>query len=70
MDVLKFIGGCFGIAVLVAGISLLVSLVVRLVWNWIIPDVFGGPTVTVLQMWGILFLLGIIKSGLQVKSSN
>jgi hypothetical protein len=34
-------------------------------WNWLMPDIFNLPEITVLQAWGLSFL-----SGLLIKSTN
>ncbi len=37
-----------------------VGLIVMLLWNWLIPNIFGGPTVTFLQAIGLLILAKIL----------
>ena len=37
-----------------------VGLIVMLLWNWLIPDIFGGPAVTFLQAIGLLILAKIL----------
>lgn len=36
------------------------SLIVMSLWNWIIPDVFGGPAITMWQAIGLLVLSKIL----------
>ncbi len=31
-----------------------------LLWNWIVPDIFGLPTVSLIQAFGLLLLSGFI----------
>jgi len=41
-----------------------VSLVVMFLWNWLVPDLFSGPTITFLQAVGLLVLSKIFFSGM------
>lgn len=51
---------------IVAGIALLVfvaalmSLPVMLLWDWLMPTIFGLPEITWFQAWGLLFLCGLL----------
>ncbi len=47
------------------GLSALVGLVVMLLWNWIMPYLFGLPTVSFWMAWGILFLIGCLFNGMR-----
>lgn len=38
----------------------LMSLPVMLLWDWLMPTIFGLPTITWLQAWGLLFLSGLL----------
>lgn len=40
--------------------SLLISLPVMLLWDWLMPLLFGLPTITWLQSWGILVLSSML----------
>ncbi|MCK6617714.1 MAG: hypothetical protein L6Q51_08720 [Cyclobacteriaceae bacterium] len=61
-------------------ILLMVSLVVLAValfgwatmslWNWLIPDLFGGPAITYWQALGLLVLSKILFSGLGKGGGN
>jgi hypothetical protein len=54
------IGGVF----LAAALALLFGLVVMVLWNWIMPEVFGLPPLTYWQSWGIVLLAHILfKAG-------
>ena len=39
-----------------------VGTVTMLLWNWLVPDLFGGPSVTWLQAIGLLVLSQILLS--------
>ena len=34
--------------------------VVMLLWNWLVPDLFGGPLITFIQAAGLLLLIKIL----------
>jgi uncharacterized membrane protein len=42
----------------------LFGFVVMSLWNWLVPAVFGGPTVTYWQGFGLLILARILVGGL------
>jgi len=37
--------------------------IVQLLWNWLVPTLFGGPTVTLWQALGLLLLCRILFGG-------
>lgn len=41
----------------------LFSLGVMLLWNWLIPEIFSGPSITFVQALGILVLSKILFTG-------
>jgi hypothetical protein len=50
--------------VLAAGLALLFGLLVMVLWNWIMPEVFGVKPLTYWQSWGIVLLAHILfKAG-------
>ena len=61
--VLKFIVVVL-IAVLVFGTALMY------LWNWLVPDIFGGPELSLLQAIGLLILSKILFGGLGNKFSQ
>jgi hypothetical protein len=54
-----------GAVALVAVLNFLMGWVVALLWNWLMPAIFGLTTITYLQGVGLMFL-----SGMLFKSSN
>jgi hypothetical protein len=48
-----------GIIVLFA-VSALMSLPVMLLWDWLMPKIFGLPEINWFQAWGLLFLSGLL----------
>jgi magnesium-transporting ATPase (P-type) len=58
------IGMILGGIVLAAFLALLFGLLVMLLWNWIMPEVFGLKPLTYWQSWGIVLLAHILfKAG-------
>jgi hypothetical protein len=55
----KFLIG-IGFAILGIGLAFLFGWVVMLLWNWLMPDIFGLKRVTYWQAWGLLILCCIL----------
>jgi hypothetical protein len=51
--------------VVMAGVfALLFGVAVLLLWNWLMPDIFGLPEISYWQAWGIVLLAHILfKAG-------
>ena len=56
----KFIGLLFGGLLLILALVSLLGLAVMLLWNWLIPTVFGLPTISWLQACGLLVLCQLL----------
>jgi hypothetical protein len=41
----------------------LVGWLVMWLWNWLMPDIFGLPVITVCQAWGLLLLAHLLLGG-------
>ena len=66
METLQKIVGAIGLVIIiVAGIAVVMSLPVWLLWNWLMPAIFGLKQITWLQALGLLLL-----SGCLFRSSN
>lgn len=50
-------------------VALIIGLPVMLLWNWLVPDLFAGPTITFWQAVGIA-VLGSLLTGSSVKGSK
>ncbi len=57
-----FIGKCILFACLGIALAIGLSYVVMLLWNWLVPDLFGGPVVDVWKAAGLLILSKILFS--------
>ena len=52
-------------------VVLLLSWPFQLLWNWLMPTIFGLTKITILQAAGLLLLSGFIfKSNTQVKNNK
>ena len=47
------------IAVLI-GLSLIMALPTMLLWDWLMPTIFGLKEITLFQAWGLNFLCGLL----------
>jgi hypothetical protein len=63
---MRFVNVFEAIGVVLSGIVLLVlsaafmSLPVMLLWDWLMPALFGLGEITWFQAWGLMFLCGIL----------
>lgn len=57
--VIGILAAIAAVIMLAAG-CLITTLFVYLLWNWIVPDVFHGPTLTFFQAFGLNFLCGLL----------
>jgi hypothetical protein len=42
------------------GLSLIMALPTMLLWDWLMPELFGLKTITLFQAWGLNFLCGLL----------
>lgn len=59
------LGAFVALIVLAFLISLIAAWPVMILWNWLIPTLFGLSSITFWQSWGLLMLCGFL-----FKSSN
>jgi hypothetical protein len=61
-----------GILFAAGGIALLAlfGFFVMLLWNWLMPEIFGLKTLTYWQAWGLLVLSWILFKGINSGESN
>ncbi len=52
-----------GFGILGIGLLFLCGLVVMLLWNWLMPDIFGLKHLTYWQAWGLMILCHILFKG-------
>jgi len=56
MKALKITGFAVGGLILFAGVAVFVSWILSLLWNWLMPGIFGLPEITMLQAAGLFIL--------------
>jgi hypothetical protein len=49
-----------GGVILIAGLAFLFGFIVMLLWNWLMPEIFGLGTITYWQGWGLVILAHIL----------
>lgn len=52
----------------VVGISAFCAWIFMLLWNWIIPYLFGWPNISFWMAWGIMLLISILFGDIKIKS--
>ena len=52
-----------GFGILGIGLAFLCGWILMLLWNWLMPDIFGLKRVTYWQAWGLLILSHILFKG-------
>ena len=50
---------------LVIGISIFFAIPVWLLWNWLMPIIFGVTNVSLVQAWGLTLLCSLLFSRIQ-----
>ncbi len=65
----KILAG-IGFAILGIGMLALLGWVVMLLWNWLMPDIFGLKQLNYWQAWGLLLLSTILFKGLGSNNSG
>ncbi|MCZ6520931.1 MAG: hypothetical protein O6848_05500 [Bacteroidetes bacterium] len=50
------------VLMVIAG-TLIFSAIIMYLWNWLIPELFTGPTITMIQAIGLLILAKILFGG-------
>lgn len=52
------------------GVSILFAIPVWLLWNWLMPIIFGVTKVSLLQAWGLTFLCSLLFKSNSVSSDK
>jgi len=58
--IIKIIGMALVGLLIAMTMALLFGIVVKLLWNWLMPAIFGLTTITFWQAWGLLVLSHIL----------
>lgn len=64
---MKIVAAVLGIIVFALAIGLLWAFMLMVLWNWLIPSLFGGPVITVWQAWGLGILFSIVSGLVKVR---
>ncbi len=67
---LRYLGLLVWAVVLMVGVSLLASLPVWLLWNWLVPSVFGLRAISWMEALGLLVLVSILFRPISSSSSS
>lgn len=67
---LKFLGVFFGVIFLVLISSLIMALPTMLLWNWLMPILFGLTKITFWQALGINIFTGILFKSSNTQTNN
>jgi|GEM_PF-746199 len=59
-----------GFGILGIGLAFLFGWIVMLLWNWLMPDIFGLKRVTYWQAWGLFILCSILFKGFGSNNSG
>jgi hypothetical protein len=58
-------------AILVAGVlSIAMAFPVKWLWNWLCPEIFGLPVISVLQAWGLTMLSSLLLKPYSAKTEK
>ncbi len=62
-----FVGGLF-VFLVAGGIN---AYIIKLLWNWLVPELFHGMTITWLEAFGLLLLSDfLVKGGVRVSNKS
>jgi hypothetical protein len=67
---IKVISGAIGVVLGFVIFCLVVAIPVMLLWDWLMPKIFGLPEITLLQALGLMVLSGILFKGGVSTSQN
>ncbi|MBN2534360.1 MAG: hypothetical protein JXB88_15845 [Spirochaetales bacterium] len=59
-----------GFGILGIGLLALFGWIVMLLWNWLMPEIFGLKSLNYWQAWGVLVLCTILFKGMHFKDEN
>lgn len=56
--------------IMVVAVSAVLAVLVMLLWNWLMPIMFGLKTLTFLQSWGLTILCNILFKNANIKKKT
>jgi hypothetical protein len=57
---MQILGTIVAAVAFLIGLSLIMALPTMLLWDWLMPELFGLKEVTLFQAWGLNFLCGML----------
>jgi fucose permease len=57
---MQLFGTVIGAIALIVGLSLVWAFPTMLLWDWLMPELFGLKQVTLFQAWGLNVLCGVL----------
>jgi hypothetical protein len=57
---MQILGTIVAAIAFLVGLSLIMALPTMLLWDWLMPELFGLKEVTLFQAWGLNFLCGML----------
>jgi hypothetical protein len=66
---MKALATIFGGILFLFIVAAIMSLPVMLLWDWLMPTIFGLKEITWFQAWGLLFLCGLLFKSNTAKNS-
>ena len=57
---MQILGTIVAAVAFLVGLSLIMALPTMLLWDWLMPELFGLKEVTLFQAWGLNFLCGML----------
>lgn len=67
---MKFLSGLLGVLAILALVCLILGLPLMILWNWLMPLIFGLPTLTFWQAVGMNFLASILFGKTNTTTKN
>ena len=58
--VLVQLGAVLLVIALAVVASIVLCLPIKWLWNWLVPELFNGPKVSLMQAWGLVLLLQLL----------
>lgn len=60
----------FIVIITVILISVICALPIMWLWNWLMPDIFNFPEITVMQAWGLSFLSCLLFKNTNINKND
>ena len=59
-----------GVLLVAFGLSVVLAIPVWLLWNWLMPMIFGLTKLNLIQAWGVTFLSSLLFKSGQTSTDN